>query len=284
MIKKILVLGGSGYLGHSLAKRFEQEDDVVMTVADLKKPLNAELEFVEVDVLNGALVSAIIKEHDVIINCTGQITTPIDTCFRINTAGIDNIGSAVASHNKKLFHISTVAVYGTKEYADEHTAMNPESPYGACKSFAEYRITQHLSKEMFCVLRLPNLYSENQPRGLFAYLLKSYRSDRKLHFNNDGTLTRYFIHVDDCAEAIALAVRRELRGTFNVPSTVQYELNEIISLVENGARVHFEKQFDRVKPIENIKKLNCNAFYEEIGFSPKRSLTEFINKTFSRHA
>lgn len=281
MSKKILLIGGSGYLGNSLAKRFMEEKSFSITIGDLRKPSNSQLEFLELDILDSSNVSSFVKEHDIIVNCTGQITRPINTCFRLNTEGIDNIVGAIELHKKKLFHISTCAVYGTAHYADENSVMNPERSYASCKAFAEYRITKELSAQMFCILRIPNLYGENQLNGLFAYLLKSYLSDKKLVFDNDGTLSRYFLHVDDCADAITKAVNNNLCGTFNVTSIEKYELKEIITLVEKAMGVSFKKKFDEVSPTENIEKISFKAFHKATGFLPISSITKFINDTFS---
>lgn len=278
---RILLLGGSGYLGHGIASRFEEEMDYIVTVGDLVKPADSKYDFVEVNVLDKSIVSSVIKNNDLIINCTGQITNPINVCFRINTTGVENIVQAVKSHNKKLYHISTTAVYGTAKYADENSNLNPESPYAACKSFAEYQIINNLAGEMFCILRLPNLYGENQTKGVFAYILKSYLSDRKLHFNNDGSLSRYFLHVDDCGEAVLSAITKNAEGIFNVTSHDSYNVKELITLIEKASNVEFEKLFDPVKPIENIKNINFNAFKKATGFSPNTSLTDFINKVYS---
>lgn len=283
MIKKILLLGGSGYLGSNIVKRFKKENDFILTIGDIVKPQNTESEFIKVDILRKDLVDSVIKEHDIVINCTGQITNPINTCFKINTKGVDYIVDSIKAYNKKLFHISTVAVYGTTSYADENTVMNPESPYATCKSFAEYGINERLSEKMFCILRLPNLYGKNQPNGLFAYLLKSYQSDKKLDFNNGGDLSRYFLHVDDCADGILRAVNNDLYGTFNVTSNEKYDLRQIIKLIEKTNNMIFVKKFNKIKPIENIEEINFEAFKNATDFFPIQSITEFLIKTFPKY-
>lgn len=283
MIKRILLLGGSGYLGCNIAKRFKKGNDFILTIGDIVRPRNSEWEFVKVDVLQKKSVCSAVEKHDIVINCTGQISNPINACFKINTKGIDYVVDSVNTSNKKLFHISTVAVYGTTSYADENTVMNPESPYATCKSFAEYRINERLSEQMFCILRLPNLYGKNQPNGLFAYLLKSYQSDKKLDFNNGGDLSRYFLHVDDCADGIFKAVNNDLCGTFNVAGNEKYDLIQIIKLIEKTNNVTFFKNFDKIKPIENIGEINFNAFKDATGFSPIHSVLDFIIKTFPKH-
>jgi len=283
-IQKILLLGGSGYLGSHIATRFKKEVDFDLTIGDLIKPINSAYDFIKVDVLNNSFVSSLIRDYDLIINCAGQITNPITISYRINTKGIDSIIHAVKTHNKKLYHVSTVAVYGTAEYADEKSELSPESSYAACKAFAEYQINNHLSKERFCILRIPNLYGENQPKGLLAYILKSSLSDTKLQFNNDGSLSRYFLHVDDCSDAIFSAVQKNLEGTFNIPSNEKYNLKEIISFIETVCNIKFEKRFDRREPIDNIDELNFSSFESITGFKPRRTLNDFINGVFPKHA
>lgn len=283
-IQKILLLGGSGYLGSHIAARFKREVDFDITIGDLIEPINSACDFIKVDVLDSTFVSSVVRNHDLIINCVGQITNPITMSYRINTEGIDNIIHAVKTHNKKLYHISTVAVYGTAEYADEKSELSPESSYAACKAFAEYQINNNLSKKRFCILRVPNLYGENQPKGLIAYTFKSALSDKKLHFNNDGSLARYFLHVDDCSEAVFFAIQKNLCGTFNIPSNEKYSLREIISLIETTSNIEFEKRFDQRKPIENIGKLNFSAFGCVTGFKPKKSLNHFVNGVFPKYA
>lgn len=283
MIKNILLIGGSGYLGTAIMKRFISEIDFNITVGDLSGPVIPGKKFLKLDVLDINAVYKCIREYDLIINCAGQITSPITTCFEINTQGIDNIVNAVKSFDKKIIHISTVAVYGTISYADEMSPINPESSYAACKAFAEYNIKSILPENSFCIMRTANLYGEKQKKGLFAYLLRTYLSGEKLHFNNDGSLTRYFLHVNDCANAVLSAVRNNLYGVYNVATNDKYNINGIIALIENTCKTKFITEFEDTKPIENIDKLNFDAFGKVSGFEPQIILMEFINKIFSKH-
>ncbi len=283
MIKKVLLVGGSGYLGTAIAKRFARDDDFDLTVGDFSEPQIAGQKFIKFDVMDRASVNSYIKEYDLIINCIGQITSPINACFNINTYGIDNIIHAIHAYKKKIIHISTLAVYGTTSCASEISPINPESPYAACKAFAEYKITSQLPEESFCILRLANLYGENQQKGLFAYLLRSYLSGEKLQFNNNGTLTRYFLHVSDCANGVFWTVRNNLIGVYNVASNDKYSIIEIISLIENTCKNKFITEFENLKPIENIDRLNADDFWKASQIEPQLTISKFINNTFSKY-
>jgi UDP-glucose 4-epimerase len=281
MNKKAIILGGSGYLGLSLANHLNDNTDYKIVIGDIIKPIATDVEFITLNVLYKETLHDVFKNYDYVINCTGQITKPINTCFQINTTGITNIVNAIKNSKTKLIQISSVAVYGTTDYAEEETEINPESPYGACKAFAEFGIINNLPPEKYCILRVSNLYGENQPKGLFAYLLKAFQSDRLLEFNNNGTLMRYFIHFYDCSEAIRLTLKNNLNGIYNLSAGDRQTVKEIICQIESYSNISFTKQFSLAKPIENIKMLDCSKFISQTGFEPKNSSYKYIQENFN---
>jgi nucleoside-diphosphate-sugar epimerase len=127
---------------------------------------------------------------------------------------------------------------------------------------------------------MSNLFGENQPKGLFAYLLKSFRSNKILEFDNDGTLSRYFIHIKDCVEALEMALKNNLTGIYNVSSIEKLSIIELISQIEAYSKIAFDKHFNSAKPIENIRNLNCNKFMNQTGFEPKYSIQKYIQQNF----
>ena len=278
--KKVLLLGGSGYVGQHIAELLSRQNEFNIAIGDIANAFEGKYDFIQLDVLDSNALSNAIRDFDFIINCTGQITKPINTSFKLNTRGIDNIIESVIQFNKKLIHISTVAVYGTREVADESSELNPENPYATCKAFAEYSITTRIQPDNFCILRLSNLYGENQPKGFFSYLHRSFHSDRKLIFNNDGSLTRYFLHVKDCSYAILLSLQKNLSGVYNVSSNEKFSIEEIIRKVESITGRKFETDFAAQKPIGNIDVLKRKLFTSQTGFQPNHSIDELIETKF----
>ena len=88
-MNNVLVLGASGLLGQAIVKQFQSQDYKVGALSrgvdnsssDLVKKYCA-------NILNYNQIDSIISEYDVIINCTGQITNPINQCLVQNTNGI----------------------------------------------------------------------------------------------------------------------------------------------------------------------------------------------------
>lgn len=281
--KKILILGGAGFLGRQIAGRFARDPGYSVTIGDTALPApGLPVDFSRMNVLDRPAVFYEINLHDVVINCTGQITHPINTCFTINTRGMSNIVEAVSETGKTLVQLSSMMVYGNQARADEQSPLNPVSAYSACKAFAEYQAAE-LPADRFCILRLPNLYGQGQPKGLFAYLLKEYQSDRKLEFDNNGSLIRYFLHVSDGAEAIYLAVEKKLSGIYNVPAPEKFTLREIIAMIEEIKSMKFEKAFEPVIPAENPGVIDFEAFNKKINFVARIDIRSFIEKSFQNN-
>jgi len=257
MSNKILVLGGAGFLGRSIIKVLIDSDFCEVACADVFPGKIEQAPSYQVDIMNSRALDEIIKDHDVVINCTGQITSPINKSFDLNTGGIKNIAESVLKYDKRIIQLSSVSVYGTTKYVDETTLMNPETPYAALKAFSEFIIKSILPPEQFMILRLSNLFGENQKKGVVAYMIRSFHTDRKLWFNNNGSLMRYYLHVDDCSRIIARFIRLDyISGTYNVVGSYGYTIKELVRLFEESVNTKFDAVYDMAVPLENIKKIS----------------------------
>jgi len=271
--KKILVIGGSGFLGSRLVQKLGEQ----AVIADCLAPSYvSESPYINLNLLNKHNINKTISEFDFVINCVGQITTPINDCFKINTEGIFNLVSAVNSSNSvKLFQVSTVSVYGTTINANELTKLNPETPYASIKAFAEF-IISNTCKKKYCIIRIPNIYGNGQQKGVFAYFKRSFISDKKLEFQNNGDLLRYYLHVEDVADAIICAVRNNISGLFNLTSDDRYTIRDLINLIEKYHNIKFESSFGINQPQENIEFLDGSKFKEATNFSPLNKVEDYI--------
>ena len=273
--KKILIIGGSGFLGSAIAAKLGKN----ASIADLASPTcSIDNTFIRLDLLTESNLVEILNGYDVVINCTGQITNPFQNCLYLNTKGVNNIVNAINELDKtKLIQVSTVAVYGTADKANENTPLNPETPYATAKAFAEF-ILSNCYKQNYCIIRIPNLYGETQQKGVFSYFKRSLQSDRKLFFDHNGSLIRYYLHVDDVAEAIINAVELELSGVFNLTSKDRYTISELIQLIEDSHKVKFDLHLGTNRPLENIEILDGSTFSSLTSFLPSKSVHDYIEK------
>ena len=276
-MNRIIIIGGSGYLGTELAEELSKELYKI-TIADINSPETSKYEYIKADLLNEKRLEGINQEYDIIVNLTGQVTYPMEKCFKLNTTGIENLINYAEKSYAHIIQISTVAIYGTVLTADENTAINPETPYATSKAFAEYRIQKTYHAGKHTILRLSNLYGGRQKKGIFAYLKESRNNKTDLYFDNDGTLTRYYLNVLDCVQALKQTIKRQLTGIYNVAGDKKYSIKELVSLFEKATSQRLNVYYQNIKPKENINNLKCEKFKKAFDFQPSYNVEEFIKE------
>lgn len=240
------------------------------------------MDFIFVDLLNPAPdFKQKLKNFDFVINCVGQVTNPINVCYELNTKGISNLINGIKNTAVKLIHISTVAVYGSTNFADEANAINPETPYATCKAFAEHLISSSLEESQYCIFRLSNLYGENKIKEYsITFWRNQFPLDRKLFFNNNGNLVRYFLHVEDCASILVDTIDKQLNGIYNLIGNEKYTIKELISLVESIAGIIYMVKFTSSNPYDNIIEISDKKIESVIFINYKNNIRDYFKKNF----
>lgn len=280
MNKSVLVLGGAGFLGRRILSRLKSRE-VSPECGDIVPARLEGIADVFVDVLDRKAVVEICRKHDLIINCTGQASTPGKKCLRLNSSGIRNIAEACAGEGKKLIQISSTAVYGSREFADEETEMNPETTYSTCKAFAELLLAEICDCEKLAILRLSNLYGPDQEKGLFSYLRRSFKGDRRLEFDNPGSLLRYYLHVEDCVGIIDQLVSFEgIQGVFNIVGPDRLTIRQIVETVEKNFGIRYKISYSENRLWDNVKEISDGRIRNLIDPAFLYRVDEFIANQF----
>jgi nucleoside-diphosphate-sugar epimerase len=275
-MSSLLIIGASGLLGQALTSSFKKKYSSIGALS--RNPINYNCNNIKqhkVDVLNPQTLDSVVKKYDVIINCIGQITFPSSSCLSLNTIGITNIVNSVKKNNKKLIHISTVSVYGNSNYVDEDSELCPVTIYGSMKCFAEYIIRSNLKN--YSILRVSNLYGRGQKKGIVNYLQESYFSDeKKLYFNNDGSMKRYYLHIDELARTINQFISKGVIGTYNVIGKDQLTIQELVTMFESILNYKFDINYLDAEPLENLGTINCDKVKKVININIQKDLTHYI--------
>jgi UDP-glucose 4-epimerase len=283
MNHKIIVIGGAGFLGKKLLTALAANKKIdALSCLDIHDPEISNVSYITSDILSEDDLISVFNNHTIVINCAGQVTQPINTCYRINTEGINKIVKTVKHQGDiKLFHFSTVTVFGSGMYMEEGSPLNPETVYAACKAFAENSITSILPADKYCILRLSNLYGKDQSKGLLAYIRKSYLSDKKLEFNNNGDLVRYFLNVDDCVENavdILLKDTNVLTGIYNLIGPEKYNIKELIKLCEGLLNCTFSVSYQNNKPWDNIDEISSKKISAATKIIYNHSIADIVQE------
>jgi UDP-glucose 4-epimerase len=245
---RILVLGGSGFLGSHIVDKFLAEKHDV-AVYDLyperfrRSP--AGITFYTGDFGNvGALDELIATGFDAVIHCVST-TTPkssnespefdiqsnvIGTLYLLDICVKRKVG-------KLVFLSSGGTVYGDigdRAMVNETHAVRPMCSYGVSKLTIEHYLDvyKHLRGLDYVALRLSNPYGERQSplRALGALTVFLHRTLRRqsIEIWGDGSVTRDFIYVGDVATAVYLATVKPISGVFNVGTGTGLSLRDIL--------------------------------------------------------
>lgn len=216
-MKKVVIFGGSGFLGSYVADECSRRGYKVI-VADKysSKYLQHSQDFFEVDILNYDKVLSIVSDADIVYNFVAianleeAIHKPIDT-FAINVMGNLNILEA-CRHNSRIQRF----IYASSAYA----LSSEGSFYGISKHSSE-KLTEEYFKRYgvkYTVIRYGSLYGERASHNNYIYnLLHDSLTSGILTYKGDGEDIREYIHAADAA-----------RLSVDIVEDIQYENEHII--------------------------------------------------------
>jgi len=282
-IKRVIILGGSGFLGSYIANILSTKKGIEPSYSDLTPNPNLAIDYLPLNILDLSSMKSF-ANYEVIINCIGQATNPFNLCYSLNTKGINNLIKSLGSDSSRFIQISTTAVYGSGKYCNEFSPLNPETNYATAKAVAEFQLEAELDATRLTILRLSNLYGPGQKKGVVAYLLRSNLSDKLLQFNNDGNLIRRFLHVQDAARVISeCVINSKIKGVYNVKGPDCYSLRELINAFEKKFNMNFEKEFSNSPTWENIENLDDSRLYDIIDFRYEHNILSYFKNMVTGH-
>jgi UDP-glucose 4-epimerase len=244
---RVLVTGGAGFIGSSVANRLAADNEVIaVDDRSLGTPANldAAVEFRERSVLEGDLptdVDAVV--HLAALSSYAMHEGDPQRGARVNVEGFVNVVEQARQDGcETVVYASTSSVYGdrttpTPESVDVTAATGYEASKLARERYAEYFRTHYgLS---LAGLRFFSVYqgyggAEGHKDG-YANVIAQFAADIadgvSPSLYGDGTQTRDFTHVSDAAEATVLAAEHGLDGVYNVGTGTRHSFNAVVEAI-----------------------------------------------------
>ena len=264
---KVLVTGGSGFLGINLIRflRTKGVDEIrVLDIADFDYPEKNEpwLKFTLGDVRDIPAVEKITEGCDVVVHCAAAL--PLYSEKDIYTTEVDgsrNVLNAARKFNlDRHVQISSTAVYGVpkKHPIYETDPMVGVGPYGHAKIEAE-DVCRAARKEGYCVpIVRPKSFIGPERLGVFALFYDWAYTGHGFPMIGSGKNRYQLMDVEDLCEAIwaAMTYPKDVVNTeFNIGAkdftTMREDYQAVLDKAGHGKKIHGTP----VKPIVFILRI-----------------------------
>ena len=294
----VLVTGAAGYIGSIVVRRLLDQGYRVRALDRMMYGDRAirdivghpHLELIVADFRDQAVVTRAVAGVETVIHLGAIVGDPacaINADFTIETnfEGTRVLADAAKWAGVRRFIFgSTCSVYGASEEAlDETSVLNPVSLYANTKIAAEQALLAiHDATFTPIIMRFATAYGHSyRPRFDLAVNVMTAKAVKEGQITiHGGEQWRPFVHVDDIARALVLAVAAPLARvageTFNVGSDAQnHQLKEVGEIIQ--------RLIPRAQVIMNDLVIDRRNYYvhfakirEALGFTPIHTLEESI--------
>jgi UDP-glucose 4-epimerase len=287
-------------LGHNLAINLKNKGFEVRALNSLERSTGLavkKLEEAGVPVTKTGVTSMndvknVLKSVDVVVHAAAytDVAESMENpslYFDKNVLGTVSVAEASLKTGVGLFiYLSSAAVYGdpVRLPVDENHPTDPLSPYGLSKLMGE-EVARFFSRLglKHVVLRLFNVYGLGQNAayaGVITRFMERARKGLPSLVYGDGEQTRDFIHVEDVAQAVELAITtRCLNQVFNIGTGKPVRIRDLAVLVMRLHGVEGEPVYAAKRP-GDIKHSYADVSKARIllGFEPRIGLEEGLKK------
>ena len=288
-MKKILILGGGGFIGGHLAKKLKDIGNYVR-VCDIKNHEYFNNTDISDDFILGDLTDINVVKDVIDINSGFDevyqlaadmgganyiFTGDNDANIMHNSASINlHIANESIKHNvKKIFYSSSACMYPEHNQIDpanpncsEDSAYpaNPDSEYGWEKLFSErLYMAYHRNYELnIRIARFHNIFGTNgtwkggkekAPAAICRKVAEALDGD-SIEIIGDGLQTRSFLYIDDCLEAILRLMEVDYHKPLNIGSTEMISINSLAKMIISISNKNMK--IDNIWGDEFFKKYN----------------------------
>lgn len=217
---KVIVFGGSGFLGSFVADELSKEGHEV-TIFDLRPSayLQKNQKMITADILDSKKVDKAVKGMDVVFNFAGIADiglakeNPYDTLYTNFVGNLNILNACIAQQVKRYLFASTLYVYSSLG-----------SFYRASKQSCELTIESFAERFnlKYTILRYGSLYGPraNKANWISAVIHQAL-DDKRITRSGDGEEIREYIHVIDAARLSIRAMDESFENQYVIISGKQ---------------------------------------------------------------
>jgi UDP-glucose 4-epimerase len=305
--RRVLVLGGLGFIGSNLSRRLAGDGARVMVVTPLRHRHAEDAEafealgirIVEADVRDRDAMARVVEGQEIVFNLAGRsgaVRSMEDpwTDLDVNCRGALGVLEAMRQVNReaRLVSAGSRLEYGCVGDAPvtEDRPADPMCVHAIHKLTVEHYLSVY--RRLFgirsVVARLTNPYGPGQPRHRMAYgvvnrMIHLAVADEVLEIYGDGSQRRDYIYIDDAIRALLALACDAADGVYNVGTGVGTSVADMaraITAIAGGGRLEFVAWPELAAQIETGDFVaDISRIGRDAGWSPSTPMAEGLERT-----
>jgi nucleoside-diphosphate-sugar epimerase len=313
-MKKILILGGCGFIGGNLSKKLTEEGHFVRNV-DIKRHeffTKFNSEWMQGDLRKPKFV------HDVMCLPDGSFDEVYQLAADMGGAGyifsgendanvmhnsalinLNVLDTAIRTGVKKIFYSSSACMYPEHNQLDpenpnceESSAYpaNPDSEYGWEKLFSE-RLYLAYNRNYGLDVKIARFHNIFGPYGTYkggkekapAAMCRKVAEcldGGEIEVWGDGQQTRSFLYIDECIDGILRLMDSDFKGPVNIGSEEILSINQLAkNVIDISGKEIYIKNIEGPTGVRGRNSDN-KLIREKLGWEPTKPLYDGLIKTY----
>lgn len=282
---KVLITGGSGFLGINLVRHLLQKGNheiVVLDIADFDySDVVSKVKFIKGDIRDKDKVAEAMSGVHQVIHTAAAL--PLYTEEQISTTDVDGTRNLLEAANRfkveRFIHVSSTAVYGIPDHHPlyENDKLDGVGPYGKAKIKAEDMCLEYRRKGMCVSIIRPKSFVGPERLGVFALFYDWAKDGHGFPMIGNGKNRYQLLDVEDLCEALYLCMtleKEKVNDTFNIGAKEYKTMGEDYQAVLDAAG--FGK---KIVPFPAAPVILALRFLEALKLSP---LYKWVYETASK--
>ncbi len=234
---RILITGGSGFLGINMVRYLMKKGMTVVTALDIAEfnypDVKDKVTFIRGDIRDKNIVCQAMQGIDWVIHTAAAL--PLYTAEDIMTTDVDGtrnlLEAAQKTAVKRFVHISSTAVYGIPDHHPlcEDDRLEGVGAYGRAKILAEEVCLEYRKKGMIVPILRPKSFVGPERLGVFALFYDWAKDGKNFPMIGSGNNRYQLLDVEDLCESIWLCMTLDevsVNDTFNIGASEYTTMRE----------------------------------------------------------
>lgn len=275
-MSKILILGGSGFIGSNLTELLVNSCEKII-IFDQKNAnynnLNSIANSSKIKIIKGnfndsTIIEKIFDENeiDIVIHLICSIVpgTPLNLVIDKMELNLNSTMKLLnimqrKNVNKLVFFSTGGAIYGLNDQNinNENNPTNPINYYGWLKLTIEkyIQMCHNIYGLNYLILRPSNAYGKNQNiygnQGIIAVTLGNLIQNKKIIIWGNGKIIRDYIYIDDLCKALFFLIKKnKWNNVYNIGSGKGTSVNEILEIIKKITGINFHINYTQSRKID----------------------------------